>query len=77
MDIVYESYLSGFPKKSVLDGLVTYKKIWSYDNLITEADFNRLVDIMKGRQNTEEELKKTPYSTAVDMSFVREARGLS
>ena len=74
-DIVYEPFLSGFPRESVVRGLTVYKQTWNYTNVIPKDGYDRLLGIMAGRQFTPEELKKTPYETMVDMSFVRKARG--
>jgi NitT/TauT family transport system substrate-binding protein len=75
-DLVYEPFLSGFPRESVLRGVRVYKQTWNYTNVIPKEGYDRLISIMAGRQFTEDELKKTPYETMVDMSFVKKARKL-
>lgn len=75
-DLVYEPFLSGFPRESVLRGVRVYKQTWNYTNVIPKDGYDRLIGIMTGRQFTEDELKKTPYETMVDMSFVKKARKL-
>ncbi len=77
-EVVYETYLSGFPKESVVKGIRLYKKSWSYSNLITAESYGRLVKIMGGgRQYSDDELKRVPYDVSVDMSFLKKARRLS
>jgi len=76
-DMVYEPFPSGFPRESVVRGLAVYKQTWNYTNVIPKEGYDRLIGIMAGRQFTPEELKKTPYETMVDMSFVKKARKLA
>jgi len=76
-DLVYEPFLSGFPKASVARGISVYKQTWNFTNLISKDGYDRLFGVMAGRQAPEADLKKTtPYETMVDMSFVRKARSL-
>jgi len=76
-DLVYEPFLSGFPKASVVRGINVYKQTWNFTNLISKDGYDRLIGIMAGRQAPEADLKKTtPYETMVDMSFVKKARNL-
>ena len=78
-DLVHEDYLSAFNKDAVRNTVDLYKaKVFTRDNLINEAEYNRLLAIMGGgRQFTDEEVKRVPYSQAVDMRFVRKARNLA
>lgn len=77
-DVIYEPYLSGFPKESVLRGVRVYKRTWNYTNVIARDGYDRLLGIMgDGRQFSNDELKKVPYETMVDMSFVKTARKLT
>lgn len=76
-DAIHETYLRQYPRDSVINGINTFKKVWNYDNLVTEEAYNRLIGIMgDGRQYSNEELAKAPYSEVVDMSFVKQARKL-
>jgi NitT/TauT family transport system substrate-binding protein len=76
-DLVYEPFLSGFPKASVVRGIRVYKQTWNFTNLISKDGYDRLIGVMAGRQAPEADLKKTtPYETMVDMSFVKKARKL-
>jgi len=76
-DLVYEPFLSGFPKASVVRGINVYKQTWNFTNLISKDGYDRLIGIRAGRQAPEADLKKTtPYETMVDMSFVKKARNL-
>ena len=76
-DLIHEPLLSGFPKESVRRGVSVYKETWAYTNVIQKDGYDRLIGIMTGRQFPEAELKKVPYETMVDMSFVKKARKLS
>jgi NitT/TauT family transport system substrate-binding protein len=74
-DLLYEDYMSGLPKQTVVNGLTFYKKnVFSADNIITEDSYGRLVGIMKDRQFTPEQMAMVPYKTAINMDFVRKAR---
>ncbi|HEY9459605.1 MAG TPA: ABC transporter substrate-binding protein [Paralcaligenes sp.] len=73
-DTVYADYLKGFSMQSVVSAITVYKKSWSYDNLITEANYARLISIMSGRQYSKEDLAKAPYEKNVNMSFLQKAR---
>jgi sulfonate transport system substrate-binding protein len=77
-DVVYTEFLSGFPKDAVVKSIGVYKQNWwNYTNVISKESYDRLLGIMgDGRQYSNEELKKVPYETAVDMTFVRKARRL-
>jgi NitT/TauT family transport system substrate-binding protein len=75
-EMLYEDYMSGLPKQTVINGLTFYKKnVFSANNIITEDGYERLVGIMKNRQFTPEQMEKVPYKTAINMDFVRKARG--
>lgn len=71
---IHPEYTQGYSPESVLSAVRVFKKTWSYDNLITKESYARLVSIMEGRQFSPAELKAVPYETAVNMSFVRNAR---
>jgi NitT/TauT family transport system substrate-binding protein len=77
VDLIYQDYLSGFPKEAALRAVRIYKSsLWNYTNVLEKATYDRLVRIMgDGRQFSNEELKSVPYEKAVDMSYVRKARG--
>ena len=75
--VLYDKYLSGFPRQSVLDGINVYKKTWNYTNVVTKEVYDRLLRVMgDGRQYKNQELATYPYEKGVDMSFVKKARGL-
>lgn len=78
-DAAYAGYMDALPYQSVLDAVGLYKKtVWLADNIITEDAYNRMTDIMgHGRQFSDEEIAKVPYSRCVDMSFVKKARGMT
>ncbi|CAM3793812.1 ABC transporter substrate-binding protein [Bordetella tumulicola] len=75
-DAIYDDYLSAFPRPAVEKTLGIYKEtVFLKDNIITEDAYNRMAGIMgDGRQFSNEEMKKVPYATCVDMSFVKQAR---
>lgn len=75
-DVIYDDYLNAFPRAAVEKTLAIYKEtVFLKDNLITEDAYNRMAAIMgDGRQFSNEEMKKVPYTACVDMSFVRNAR---
>lgn len=76
-EVLYDQYLSGFSRQSVIAAINVYKKIWNYDNLITKDSYDRMLHVMgDGRQYENEELARVPYEKGVDMSFVRKARGI-
>ncbi len=76
-DVLYDGYLSGFPRQSVLDGINVYKKTWNYTNIVDDEVYARLTRVMgDGRQYKNEELAAFPYAASVDMSFVKKARGI-
>ncbi|OZI41688.1 ABC transporter substrate-binding protein [Bordetella genomosp. 4] len=78
-DAIYDDYLSAFPRPAIEKTLGIYKEtVFLKDNLITEDAYNRMAAIMgDGRQFSNEEMKKVPYATCVDMSFVQRARKAS
>lgn len=77
-EVLYDKYLSGFPRQPVIDGINVYKKTWNYNNVVTKEVYDRLIRIMgDGRQYKNEELAADPYEKGVDMSFVKKARGLA
>lgn len=78
VDLIYQEYLSGFPKEAVTRAINVYKNsLWNYSNLLSQETYERLVRIMgDGRQFSNDELKAAPYAKAVDMSFVKKARNL-
>jgi NitT/TauT family transport system substrate-binding protein len=75
-DAIYDDYLSAFPRPAIEKTISIYKEtVFLKDNIITEDAYKRMIAIMgDGRQFSNEELKKVPYATCVDMSFVRNAR---
>lgn len=77
-DAIYADYLNAFPRAAIEKTIGVYQNsVFLKDNLITEDAYARLLGIMgDGRQFSNEELKRAPYSLCVDMSFVRKARGL-
>jgi NitT/TauT family transport system substrate-binding protein len=76
-DVLYDKYLNGFPRQSVLQGIGVYKKTWNYTNVVEKEVYDRLLHVMgDGRQYKNEELAAYPYEKGVDMSFVRKARGI-
>jgi len=78
VDLIYLEHLSGFPREAVTRAINVYKNsLWNYSNVLSKETYERLVKIMgDGRQFSNDELKAAPYEKAVDMSFVRKARGL-
>lgn len=76
--LIRPDFLASYTEDAVLQAVRTYKaSIYSKDNPITEASYQRLVDIMQGRQVTPAEVAQIPYARMVDMSVVKTARGLS
>jgi len=76
-DVLYDKYLTGFPRQAVIDGINVYKKTWNYTNIVTKEVYERLIRVMgDGRQYTNQELATDPYESGVDMSFVKKARGI-
>jgi NitT/TauT family transport system substrate-binding protein len=78
VDLIYQDYLSGFPREAVVRAVNVYKgSLWNYTNVLPKETYDRLIRIMgDGRQFSNEELKAVPYEKSVDMSFVRKARNL-
>ena len=76
VELIYDDYLSGFPKHAALRAVASYKNsLWNYSNVVEKSSYARLMAIMgDGRQFSNAELKRVPYEEAVDMSFVRKAR---
>ena len=74
-DAIYDDYLSAFPRSAIEKTLAVYQKtVFLKDNIITEDAYQRMLGIMgDDRQFSNEELKKVPYATCVDMSFVQRA----
>lgn len=76
-DVLYDKYLSGFPRKAVIEGIKVYKKTWNYTNMVTKDVYDRLIHVMgDGRQYPNDKLATDPYDKGVDMSFVKKARGI-
>lgn len=75
-DTIYDDYLGAFPRPAIEKTLSIYKDtVFLKDNLITPAAYDRMIAIMgDDRQFSNEELKRVPYATCVDMSFVERAR---
>ncbi|MEI9922807.1 MAG: ABC transporter substrate-binding protein [Bradyrhizobium sp.] len=74
-DLLYEDYMTGLPKETVTSSLAFYKQnVFSTDNIISEESFGRLLNIIKDRQFTPEQMEKVPYNLAINMDFVRKAR---
>lgn len=71
---IHADYTQGFSLPSVVSAVGVFKKTWSFDNLISQDSYGRLLSIMEGRQFSAAELKTVPYEKAVNMSFVRNAR---
>lgn len=78
-ETIYDAYLSALNRQSIHDTIELYKQtVWLEDNIITEEAYNRMAGIMgEGRQFSNEEMAKVPYSECVDMSFVKQARGMA
>ncbi|MDQ8030392.1 ABC transporter substrate-binding protein [Bordetella genomosp. 1] len=76
-DLIYDDYLSAFAREAVQKTIGTYQQsVFLKDNIITPEAYGRMTAIMgDDRQFSNEELKKAPYDTCVDMRFVRRARG--
>lgn len=77
-DLIYADFLSPFKKEVVVQNIAILKeKVWSKDNLVTPDAYRRVVTVMSGdRLVSNADAAKSPYESAVDMSFVRKARGL-
>ncbi|ARP74632.1 ABC transporter substrate-binding protein [Bordetella genomosp. 6] len=77
-DLIYDDYLSAYARPAIEKTIGLYQQtVFLRDNIITEDAYARMTAIMgDGRQFSNEELKKVPYGTCVDMRFVRKARGL-
>ncbi len=74
-ELLHEDYMSSLPKETVKSGLTFYKQnVFSPDNIISEASYALLSDIIKDRQFTPEQMAKIPYKAAINMDFVRKAR---
>ncbi len=78
-DLIHEDYLHAFDKDAILKTITLYKdKVFTRDNLIDKAEYQRLLAIMGGgRMFSDDEIKQVPYEQAVDMRFVRKARNLT
>jgi NitT/TauT family transport system substrate-binding protein len=76
-DLIYADYLNPFKKETVLESIAfLQERVWSKDNMITPADYQRVMKVMAGdRLISSADAAKMPYESAVDMSFVRKARG--
>lgn len=76
VELIYDDYLSGFPKHAALRAAASYKNgLWNFTSVLEKSSYDRLMAIMgDGRQFSNDELKRVPYEKAVDMSFVRKAR---
>ena len=77
-DVIFDDFLSAFPRAAIEKTLGVYKEtVFLKDNIITEDAYNRMTAIMgDGRQFSNDEIKTVPYAKCVNMSFVRKARGL-
>lgn len=77
-DLIFDDFLSAFPRAAIEKTLGVYKEtVFLNDNIITEDAYNRMTAIMgDGRQFSNDEIKTVPYAKCVNMSFVRKARGL-
>jgi len=77
-DVIYADYLSGFPRDAVVKAIGIYKNNWwNRTNVVSRESYDRLLGIMGGgRQYSDDELRRVPYETGVDMGFVRKARKL-
>lgn len=75
-EAIYDDYLSAFPRPAIEKTIGIYKEtVFLKDNIITDDAYNRMIAIMgDDRQFSNEALKKVPYATCVDMTFVRNAR---
>src|SRR5690606_30577900 len=78
-EVVTQRYLNALTRPSVLKAIADYKaNVWLEDNIIAEDAYNRMAAIMgDGRQFSNDEMKTVPYERCVNMSFVRQARGMS
>jgi NitT/TauT family transport system substrate-binding protein len=74
-ELLHEDYMNSLPKETVKSGLTFYKQnVFSPDNIISEASYALLSDIIKDRQFTPDQMAKIPYKSAINMEFVRKAR---
>jgi NitT/TauT family transport system substrate-binding protein len=74
-ELLYEDFMSGLPKETVTSGLAFYKKnVFSTDNIISEESFGRLLNIIRDRQFTPEQMEKLSYKLAINTDFIRKAR---
>jgi ABC-type nitrate/sulfonate/bicarbonate transport system substrate-binding protein len=75
-ELICADYLGGLPKRAVWRAAASYKaSLWNFSNVLDKPGYGRLLAIMgDGRQCSNEELKRVPYETAVDMRFVHQAR---
>jgi hypothetical protein len=62
----------------VVRGLAVYKQTWNYNERDPQGRLRPAArDHGPAGSSHPEELKKTPYETMVDMSFVKKARKLA
>ena len=64
--------------RAVVKAIGIYKNNWwNRTNVVSRESYDRLLGIMGGgRQYSDDELRRVPYETGVDMGFVRKARKL-
>lgn len=78
VDLIGPDYLQGYDRQLALDAVATFKKTWTRDNIITAANYDRMIGLMAGgRQISDEDAKTQPYAKMINMSFVKKARGLT
>ena len=60
-DLIHEEYLHAFDKEAILKTIALYKdKVFTHDNLIGKAEYERLLAIMGGgRQFSDDEIKRS------------------
>ena len=77
-ELIYGDHLSAFKKETVTQTIAILKeRIWSRDNMVSSDAYKRVVKVMAGdRLVSDADAAKAPYEVAVDMRFVRKARGL-
>jgi NitT/TauT family transport system substrate-binding protein len=76
--LIGPDYLQGYETAQSVEAVTAFKQIWSKDNLITPAHYDRLMHIMGGgRQLSDADIKSLPYEKVINMHFVRQARGIA
>ena len=74
-DLIHKDFLASYPKEAVEKTVALYKeKVWSKNNMVSAASYNRLLDMYRGRLFDDQEVARVPYEKVVDMSFLARAR---